>query len=155
MLHRARTKEIFEAKEKLLLQRITGGSQPLKAAYDDSQFYNKESINNVILNDNCNYSAKFILALLNSKLVNWIYSNSFTNESKLTVNLSKEYLSQIPIAHSTEFDQEKIIALVEKILDAKKTNPNSNTSAFEKEIDQLVYQLYELTEEEIKIVEGA
>ena len=41
-----------------------------------------------------------------------------------------------------------------KILIAKKSDPKADTTALEKEIDQLVYQLYGLTEEEIKIVEG-
>ncbi len=38
-----------------------------------------------------------ILALLNSKLINWFYRLAFTNEYKPTVNLSKTYLSRIPI----------------------------------------------------------
>ena len=41
-----------------------------------------------------------------------------------------------------------------KILIAKKSDPKADTTALEKAIDQLVYQLYGLTEEEIKIVEG-
>jgi hypothetical protein len=41
-----------------------------------------------------------------------------------------------------------------KILIAKKSDPKPDTTPLEKEIDQLVYQLYGLTEEEIKIVEG-
>ena len=45
-------------------------------------------------------------------------------------------------------------ALVDKILAAKKENPQTNTSHWEREIDKLVYELYGLTEEEIKIVEG-
>jgi len=44
--------------------------------------------------------------------------------------------------------------LVERILAAKRANPQADTSALEKEIDQLVYQLYGLSQEEIKIVEG-
>jgi adenine-specific DNA-methyltransferase len=44
--------------------------------------------------------------------------------------------------------------LVDHILSAKRANPQADTSAMEREIDQLVYQLYGLTEEEVKIVEG-
>ena len=43
---------------------------------------------------------------------------------------------------------------MDKIIAAKKENPKANTIAWEREIDQLVYQLYELTDEEIMIVEG-
>ncbi len=97
LLHRARSPEVFEVPEKLLVQRITGGKRPLKVAYDDQGFYNKESINNIIINSNSVLKAKFILTLLNSKLINWFYNNQFTNNSNLTVNISKEYLSKIPI----------------------------------------------------------
>ncbi len=48
----------------------------------------------------------------------------------------------------------QIESLVDKILAAKKDNPQADVTALEKEIDQLVYKLYDLTEEEIRIIEG-
>ncbi len=48
----------------------------------------------------------------------------------------------------------QIEALVDKILTAKNQNPQTDTTQLEYQIDQLVYKLYNLTEEEIKIVEG-
>jgi hypothetical protein len=45
--------------------------------------------------------------------------------------------------------------LVDKILEAKKENPQADTIELEREIDNLVYRLYDLTEDEIKLVEGA
>lgn len=154
LLHRARSKEVFEVPEKLLIQRITGGNKPLKVAYDNAQHYNKESINNLLLKDDTGFDIKYILALLNSKLINWFYVNRFTNESNLTVNLSKEYLSLIPIKKSDKNIQTSIIRSVDKILSSKKQNQQADTSGLEAEIDKLVYQIYGLTEEEIKIVEG-
>lgn len=171
-LHRARTKGIFEAKEKILIQRITGGENPLKATLDINQYYNKESINNIILKDNIDYSIYYILALLNSKLINWFYRLSFTNDSNLTVNLSKTYLSQIPIKIINEGEKENYLIYLQ-INDLSKNmlllfinlnntkTPQEKTALqrqieyTDKQIDQLVYQLYNLTEEEIKIVEGA
>ena len=50
--------------------------------------------------------------------------------------------------------QQPIIALVDKILATKKSNPQADTSAWEREIDELVYELYGLKEDEIKVVEG-
>jgi hypothetical protein len=151
LLHRPRSKEIFEAKEKLLIQRITGGNRPLKVAYDNMQFYNKESINNLILKDDSEYSIKYILGILNSRLANWFYTSRFTNESKLTVNLSKEYLSQIPIKVS-KTEQLPIVDLVDKILSAKQKGEDS--SKYERKIDELVYKLYDITPDEQKIIEG-
>lgn len=61
---------------------------------------------------------------------------------------------QFPIAKASKEQQQPIIALVDQILDAKKSNPSADISALEREIDRLVYGLYRLTEEEIKVVEG-
>lgn len=163
-LHRARTPEIFEANEKILVQRISGGKRPLKAAYDNECFYNKESINNIILSDK-RFNAKYILALLNSSLINWIYATKFTNFSMLTVNVSKAYLSQLPIHLPTPTQEQKIISLVNQMLSLQKKYHDPKTIGGEKErlkqqientdyeIDQEVYKLYNLTPEEIKIVE--
>ncbi len=104
------------------------------------------------MNNDSPVQTKFVLALLNSKLINWFYVNQFTNESNLTVNLSKSYLSQIPLALPNKNDEIKIISLVEQILIKKQEN--KDTSIEEDQIDQLVYQLYELTDEEIEIIEG-
>ena len=171
LLHRARTKEVFETKEKIMIQRITGGMRPLNATYDNTKLYNKESINNIILKDNISYNTKFVLGLLNSKLFNWYYKVNFTNESKLTVNLSKEYLSKLPIRelsfseHTDKFSHDHIVSLVEQMLESKKLLQTAKTdrdkSYYENKctdldhaIDSEVYKLYSLTEEEIKIVEG-
>jgi hypothetical protein len=154
LLHRPRTKKIFEAPEKVLIQRITGGRNPLKAAYDNKQYYNKESINNLILKEDCEYDIKYILALLNSKLINWYYVNRFTNKSSLTVNLSKKYLSKIPIKKVSIQTQKDFVKVVDEILVIKSENHLADANILEKEIDQMVYKLYGLTEEEIRIVEG-
>ena len=154
LLHRARTKEVFEASEKILIQRITGGNRPLKAAYDNQGLYNKESINNIILKSDSPVQTMFVLAIINSSLINWFYTIQFTNESNLTVNLSKTYLSQIPLVIPNENEENLIISVANEILSFKKQNPSADTTALEAQIDQLVYELYGLTEEEIGIVEG-
>jgi len=142
LLHRARTKDVFEAKEKLLIQRITGGSQPLKVAYDDKQIYNKESINNLILEDDSSFNIKYILSLLNSKVINWFYNNQFTNESMLTVNISKEYLAQIPIKNAPPDKQNIFASIVDYIIFSKSVQNQLFPIFFERLIDALVYELY-------------
>ena len=63
-------------------------------------------------------------------------------------------LGQIPIPKIEESFQMPFIILVDKILSAKKENPKADTRVWENEIDSMVYALYELTAEEIKLVEG-
>jgi type I restriction-modification system DNA methylase subunit len=120
LIHRARTPKVFEADEKLLVQRITGGKKPLKVAYDNLKYYNKESINNIILKDDSEFKIKFILSLLNSTLINWFYNKSFTNDSTLTVNISKEYLSKIPISKASLSKQQAFTEKAESMLSLNK-----------------------------------
>jgi type II restriction/modification system DNA methylase subunit YeeA len=71
--------------------------------------------------------------------------------------IDKEPLLNIPIPPLTPQNQpiaDQIINLVDHILSIKQQDPDADTSNLEKEIDQLVYELYNLTDEEIKIVEG-
>jgi type I restriction-modification system DNA methylase subunit len=153
LLHRSRTSEIFET-NKILIQRITGGRKPIKAAFDTNQFYNKESIINLILLDNNEEYYKYILGILNSSLINWFYNNNYTNESKLTVNLSKEYLSEIPMKILARDNlQCEIIRQVNSILTAKRQNPQANAKQLEDQIDLMVYKLYNLNYEEVKIID--
>jgi adenine-specific DNA-methyltransferase len=79
------------------------------------------------------------------------------NKGKMQGNnfqLDKEPLIDIPLIEIPKHQQQPFIEKVDQILALKKQNPAADTTDLENQIDQLVYQLYELTEEEIKIVEG-
>jgi type II restriction/modification system DNA methylase subunit YeeA len=70
-------------------------------------------------------------------------------------NRWKKYkIEMLPIKEPTEIEESLLEKIVNQILTAKKLDPKADTTALETEIDQLVYQLYELTAEEIKIIEG-
>ena len=97
---------------------------------------------------NVDFSLKFIIGLLNSKLLDY-YFNKVFNEYEV----KPLHLSQLPIKIIALSQQESIICIVEKILIIKKQNPSADTTALEFQIDQLVYKLYDLTEEEISIIE--
>ena len=152
-IHRARPDYLWQEDEKLVTQRISGGYHPIIVAYDNSKYKTFASTNCIVLKDDYKHLYKFFLALLNSNTLNWYYANNFSNNSKLTVNISKTYLEQLPIPNTTSAQQQPIIDLVDSILSAKRTNPQADTSADEKEIDRLVYELYGLTDEKIKIIE--
>jgi len=152
---------------------VSGGNRVLHFAYDDQQFYTFASTNVVILNENTPYSLKYILGLLNSKLINYYYIFNFSNKSDLTVNISKTYLSQLPI-RSIDFNNhvdkkmhDSLVSLVEKMLELNKRMApirniacnegdelNLQIERIDGEIDNLVYKLYGITEEEKKLIEG-
>lgn len=152
-IHRTRPDYLWEQAEKLVTQRISGGTHPIVVAYDTSKFKAFASVNNIVLKDEVKNLYKYFLALLNSNVLNWYYANNFSNNSDLTVNISKTYLEKLPIPKSIN-NQQSIIDLVNQILTAKKANPQADTSKWESEIDILVYLLYGLTWDEVQIVES-
>ena len=68
--------------------------------------------------------------------------------------IDKEPLLSIPIHKPSDKARQPFITLVDQILATKKKDPNADTSTFEWQINEMVYKLYGLTDEEIKIVEG-
>ncbi|WRE74195.1 class I SAM-dependent DNA methyltransferase [Helicobacter pylori] len=104
------------------------------------------------------YNLKLLTALLNSKLVTFYFKNFCGGciLGKSGYQYNKHALEKIPIPKITTKNQEladKITDCAERILKAKEKDPKANTQRLEKEIDALVYQLYNLTDEEIKIIE--
>ncbi|MDN5355100.1 MAG: hypothetical protein PWQ43_42 [Rikenellaceae bacterium] len=101
---------------------------------------------------------KYILGYLNSKLNKFTYEKWYcTKLGGKGVRWLNQHVIGIPIPPITTSNQSivsQIESLVDKILDVKKTNHTADTSEWEMEIDELVYKLYELTDEEIAIVEG-
>jgi hypothetical protein len=114
--------------------------------YDEQGLYCNNSIWIIPKDD------KALVAILNSRIGWWLISK-YCTAIQNGFQLIWKYFGQIPIPKGTQ-ENKKLIELVDEILKVKKKNPDSNTAALEKEIDQLVYELYELTEDEIKIVEG-
>jgi hypothetical protein len=63
-------------------------------------------------------------------------------------------IHNFPIPPVRDAETDKLVDIIDKIISIKHNNPSADISKWEDEIDRLVYQLYGLTEEEIKIVEG-
>ena len=103
---------------------------------------------NVLFSKNENFPNKYILAVLNSKAINY-YFKYFNQTNHVPIGEVRKF----PIPTATPTQQQEIIALVDKILAAKKQDSSADTSALESEIDEFVYNLYGLTDEEIKIIE--
>ncbi|MGL2420293.1 DUF7149 domain-containing protein [Helicobacter pylori] len=99
-----------------------------------------------------------ILGVLNSKLMTYFYKKKFfpTHMQGGAFGFDTLSVETIPIPQITKSNKptaDKIIVLVDKILQSKEKDPKANTQRSEKEIDALVYRLYNLTDEEIKIIE--
>ncbi|MBD2138563.1 hypothetical protein H6F32_13410, partial [Anabaena sp. FACHB-1237] len=99
----------------------------------------------------------YVLGLLNSKL--FTYYAQKTRIIRMEVGKQPQIrlndLKRLPIKHEKDQSQKEIVTKVQAILTAKKSDPNADTTALEAEIDQMVYQLYNLTPEEIQIIESS
>ena len=107
-----------------------------------------------IATDKSDIDLKILLGILNSKLIEYYLHKVAPVKQGGYFSYGATVLEKIPICYPRESQKEGLLCLVEKVLSTKKNNPSADTSALESEIDRLVYQLYGLTEEEIKIVES-
>ena len=98
-------------------------------------------------------SLKYLLAVLNSNLMEVIFKEVGVMTAGGAFTLKKSTIDRFPIKEVNETAQQPFIEKVDKILTLKEENPKADTSILEKEIDQMVYELYDLTEDEIAIVE--
>ena len=217
VLVRSRKRENFEVENKILTQHVSGG---IYAYLDNAGLYYMQTINGTIITDK-NYNYKFILSLLNSKLMNFYYDNIFNIGAEFTtavaienidllpirilkLNLQQPFIEKADLMLSKNKELQQATNQFIKSLSAKFETLNINTklnkwyslsfadfnkelskqkiklslqqesewlSFFEQEkqkalairneiditdaaIDKMVYSLYGLNEEEIKIVEG-
>ena len=100
---------------------------------------------------------KILMGLLSSTLMTFTYKRycSGTVLGAKGYQYNKHALEKLPVPEIPAEQQQAFIVLVDQILDAKHSDQNADISALENEIDKLVYELYNLTEGEIAIVEGS
>ena len=215
-LHRPRKREIFESKEKILLRQT--GAFPI-CMLDTNQYFTLDTVHNGILKQE-NFNIKYILSLLNSKFIKFIYENLINESGKIFAQVKIIYVDELPIKNIPlekqqpfiekadkmlslnrelqdlsqkfqrmllrKFDLEKLSTKLQEwyLLDfsdfikelkrlkvklslsqeseweeyfleekSKAIAIDSEIKNTDKEIDSMVYKLYDLTDEEIKIIE--
>ena len=104
--------------------------------------------------NNSEYNIKYVLGIMNTDIMKNFIQSIASLKSGGYYQYSSNILNRCPIPSAPPAQQKPIIALVDKILAAKKDDPQADTSKEEAEIDRLVYALYGLSEDEIKVVEG-
>ncbi len=146
--------EFFEG-ERLLIRRIVNRRFRIMATMATNSFVNKKDIY-VFKPSSTDFTCKYLLSIVNSKLISFIKTKgSATAKKDDFTQLTLNDIRQLGIPTPNQNQIYLIEDLVDKILIAKKLNPDADTIALEMEIDHLVYELYGLTEEEIKIVENS
>lgn len=100
---------------------------------------------------------KYLLGFLNSNLIFYYFKNIGHLYSDKGFLLSNQYVEKFPIPKINSKNQklaDELINLADDILKAKEQDKNANIQELENKINSIVYKLYNLTEEEIKIIEG-
>ncbi|MBD2139770.1 hypothetical protein H6F32_19985 [Anabaena sp. FACHB-1237] len=125
------------------------------ATLTDEEFITKKDIY-IFINNNNQFSARYLLAIINSKFISFMQTNISASAKKDDfTQITLNDIRKIKIPELTKERKKDIENLVDQILNAKKSDPNADTTALETEIDQMVYQLYNLTPEEIEIIESS
>ena len=145
-LHRARQEHFFRGEKIVSLRKCAG--RPC-FSYSDFDVYVSATFYVI---QTSRFNMKFLTGLLNSRLIEfWLrHKGKMQGEN---FQIDKEPLLNIPIK-SEKTISDKIASLVDEILAAKAADASADVSQLESQIDQLVYQLYGLTEDEIAIVES-
>lgn len=138
--------------QRIVMQAITGVNEKtrIKAAIAEPGMYCANSVNYIAI-DSTSYSINFVLGLINSKLINFVFKKFSTNS-----NVNGYEVDKLPIPSLDDNESKKFAAdidmKVSKILKVKSENSLADTFSLENAIDTLVLKLFRITKEEKGVI---
>jgi type I restriction-modification system DNA methylase subunit len=168
-IHSCKREDIFLLPEKIFFRRV--GDRLIGSIDIEKKF----ALNTLVVispKADCPYNLRFVLALFNSRLLNFYYVNFLKSSKKVFSEIQARQVEQLPFpsidfSHNTDRAAlDRIVTLVDSMIALHKQLAAANSAAqgailqrqivaTDAEIDRLVYDLYGLTTEEIALVEGA
>jgi adenine-specific DNA-methyltransferase len=132
---------------------IGGMTKRLECFYDAGEYLAGKSA--TIILEGGKQDLAYTTGILNSTLISFWYAKYFKSLSLAGgyLRINHNQISKIPIPDIARAGQSKLSAIVHKIVQAKNQNPDADTSGLQYQIDQMVYELYGLTAEEVAVVE--
>jgi hypothetical protein len=147
----ARNKDLLDFTPKIIIQNTR--NERLKprivATIDEVGYYGSQGMNFVVPKTK-EYSAYFLIGIINSTLVNYLFATKFLN-----LAIKADYIKQISFPKPSENALNEIETISKEILNLKAKDLQADTKILEKKLDFAVYHLYQLTEDEIEIIETA
>ena len=154
--------------QRIATQRITGIDEKLRlvATIVEPKSFFADSTNSIHLSTDSNYDLKYLLSIINSKLFQWRFKLTSTNNNVGTNELEALPFKEIDFTNKEEVESyDQIVSSVDQLLqlnkdlqaetlESKREQIKRKIDHFEDKINELVYKLYDLTEEEIKIIEN-
>ncbi|MDQ1266569.1 MAG: hypothetical protein QG635_1721, partial [Bacteroidota bacterium] len=164
-----RYKAPFNDNKKIIIRQT---SDRIIAHLDTEKYLSLKNVHNLRI-ENSEIFYEYLLGILNSKLITWWYQRLIPEKGRVFAEVKVVNLKKLPIAKidftniSYKSRHDRMVSLVEQMLEAQKEAHSDKIitdidkkliqqriKILDKQIDSLVYELYELTEEEIKIVDG-
>ena len=136
--------------ERIIIREIPD-KRRLKVAYTVGKYTVKNTAH-IFLPHSDKFSSKYLCAILNSLLIGFYFKNKFSEKDNVFPKAKIGQCRLLPIKKAK--DEKPFITLVDEIFKAKDENPQADTNQIQKQLEEMVYNLYELTDEEIKMVEG-
>jgi hypothetical protein len=156
-IHSCKTKAPFLATEKLMFRRV---SRDLIFTYDDNNYFALNTIVVVTLKQNIKSKIKYLLSLLNSKLLNYFYKNNFKSTKTVFSEIQARSVGLIPVPIIKIDSQEEFVNRVDKILELIKQEDyqqsqekQAQVKKYQDNIDLMVYKLYELDYTEVLTID--
>ena len=151
ILFRARYEDLFSAPKILLRQT---GDTIIAAVDAEIGFYCINSVNVALVKKPFLSKIYFLTGLLNSRLLNFFYRGISQEAGRVLAEVKPQRIRMLPIADAKPEVERAITKLVLQIMRAKAEQSDAETTALEREIDELVYALYGLTGTEIAVVKA-
>lgn len=167
-LGRPREQRFFSEDHIIVRQIISGNPPRIYAAFCNIELYNTQIGFNLLLKPKQDFDLKYILAILNSKLMTYYHSEKFLDKSKdVFQKILIQNAKKFPIKRSSDTKiEKKIVGLVDEMIDftnilheignkktSRKAGIEEKLSITDSKIDDLVFEIYGFTLEEISIVE--
>ena len=155
-------KFLFSGK-RILFRELPGKNKNIQAALVDSKtFFHGHSITPFKIDESLELDHRYILGLVNSQLLSWYANIKFPNFGKnIFPKLNPQDIRAIPIKEldlSFKGNHEiykKLINIVDKILDLYTKGEYKKATIFENKLDEIVFQIYDLTEKEINLIQNS
>ncbi|MBO7478713.1 MAG: N-6 DNA methylase [Salinivirgaceae bacterium] len=161
-LHRPREKNDLDIKEKILMQNTRNETLKTRivATIDDSGVYGTQGLNFIIPKTE-DANLHFLIGILNSKLINYIFATKLLN-----LAIKAEYIKMLRIPPASTTQQQALANLADQMMAAVKKQQkavseqdkriaNTRVEAIDKQINQIVYELYGITDpKDIAVIEG-
>ncbi len=138
---------------KILIRQIIGDG--FICSIDKSNAIADQSLYVAVPFKESNIDLHSYLAILNSRLYGFFFRKFYSEEDDLFPKIKVNELKRLPYKLPDEGTEKKLVDLAKQIISQKEKDLSLDTTNIERQIDKMVYELYDLTEEEIEIVEGS